>query len=226
MYLLRGAKNGQEYGFYSQEYAKKNTIESLRIDSNTVAMAQAVNGNTPFISATTNIYVAASFSNCERIYILKVPVEDIYTFSQNKDSVMLLCEEEYMVPDYISKEEIIRSFRYDKFKQIYSFLIKEIGLDIMPEDLGETDDIEHPDMTRINMSMHFNNAGESFDSILSILQKVYLEKKLPDEVIEKINGEIDKRTFGRQIAIFSDSHALLEPTDAILEVEELKKYIL
>lgn len=217
MYLLRGAKNGQESGFYSQQYTDKNTIESLNLDPNFVAKAQIINGNTPFISATTNIYVAASFSNCERIYILKLPVDDVYTFSPNTDEVVLLKEEEYMIPDYISKEEIIRSFRYDKFKQIYSFLQKEIGLDITPEDLGEMNDIQHPDMKRINMEMYFNTAGESFDSILSIIQDAYLEKKLPDKVVHNFNSGKEKKSVGRQVAIFTDSHALLEPVEAILK---------
>lgn len=39
MYLLRGTLNGQESGFYSREYAKGNTIESLGMDHYDVAYA-------------------------------------------------------------------------------------------------------------------------------------------------------------------------------------------
>jgi len=215
IYLLRGAKNGQETGFYSREYAKKNTIESLRLDPNKVAYAQRLNGNTPFISATTDIYIAASFANYERIYVLKIPVSDVYKFESDAVGGFIdLPEEEYLIPDYISKEEIIRSFRYDKFRQIYNFLTKEIGLMITPEDLGEMGDIDHPDMDRIEIGASFNNSASYLDPILSALQGNVNDMKLPEEVASvKVEGEQPKR----QIAIFADAHALLEPTEAILK---------
>lgn len=132
MYLLRGALKGQDTGFYSQEYARRNTIESLGMDHYNVAYAQFSNGNTPFISSTTDYYTAASFSKKERIYIIKIKISDVYTFYQDET----LEEKEYMIPDYISNKEILKSFRYDKLKQIFNYLTNEIGLKISPEDLG------------------------------------------------------------------------------------------
>ncbi len=221
MYLLRGAKVGQDAGFYSKAYAKKNTIESLRLDPNLVANAQRMNGNTPFISATTDIYVAASFSNYERIYVLKIPVLDVYTFSEPEDTLFLdLMEEEYMIPDYISKEEIIQSFRYDKFKQIFNLLTKEIGLNITPEDLGEKEDINHPDMGRIEIGIYSNNSASYLDPILSIVQGTIEDMKLKEKPVS-VKVEAEEENPKRQIAIFTDVHALLEPTEAILK--DMKK---
>ncbi len=217
MYLLRGAKNGQETGFYSMEYAKKNTIESLRLDPNKVAYAQKMNGNTPFISATTDIYTAASFANYERIYVLKIPVSDVYQFEgELGNSFFDLSEKEYMIPDYISEEEILHSFRYDKFKQIYNFLTKEVGLEITPRDLGEKGDIAHPDIERIEIGVKCNFSASYLDSILSIVQGTIEDMKLEETTVSiKITEKKDLPK--RQIAIFTDSHALLEPTEAILK---------
>lgn len=184
IYLLRGAKHGQDSGFYSREYSNKNTLESLYLDPNSVAEAQSINGNTPFISVTTDFYMAASFSNLERIYIVKVPIEDVYTFFQNES----LREEEYMIPDYISAEEIICSFRYDKFKQIYYFLKKEIGLDINPRDLGQLKDIDVVDMERIKSEMIFNNSASHLDCILDIFRDSLAEMKLTREQVERANS--------------------------------------
>jgi len=217
MYLLRGAKNGQETGFYSMEYAKKNTMESLRLDPNKVAYAQKMNGNTPFISATTDIYIAATFTNYERIYVLKIPVSDVYQFGEELvNSFFDLGEKEYMIPDYISDAEIIHSFRYDKFKQIYNFLTKEVGIEITPKDLGENGDIAHPDIERIKIGVECNFSASYLDSILSIVQGTIEDMKLEETPVHVKMTE-KKESHKRQIAIFTDSHALLEPTEAILK---------
>ena len=216
MYLLRGARDGQANGFYSEQYSKKNTIESLKLDPNNVAYAQSMNGNTPFISATTDLYMAASFSNKQRIYILKIPVEDIYTLYQND----MLMEEEYMIPDYISKDEIIKSFRYDRFRQIYNYLTLQVGLKITPEDLAIKDkDLSNPDMDRIELAMEFNNSGaDLWDPILKVIQECYLEEKIEEQEAKITNSDkkIDNIPI-RRIAIFTDAHGLYEPTKAVLE---------
>ena len=168
MYLLRGAKNGQETGFYSKLYSEKKTIESLKYNPENVAYTQYINGNTPFLSATTDLYVAASFSLKQKIYILKLLIDDVYTFYENDH----LIEKEYMIPDYISKSEIINSFRYDKFRQIYNYFIKEIGLELQPEDLGVTlEDITNTDIKKIERLINFNTSCSSVDPILEALQE-------------------------------------------------------
>ena len=143
------------------------------MDPYDVAYAQFLNGNTPFISTTTDYYTAAAFSKKEKIYIIKVKVDDVYTFYQDEG----LEEKEYMIPDYISNEEIIKSFRYDKLKQIFNYLKNEVGLEITPEDLGVTEkDLEMIDMDRLNQYIAFN-AGDSFlDYGLSLIQNSLLYK--------------------------------------------------
>lgn len=186
MYLLRGAKNSQESGFYSGEYAKKNTIESLELDPNNVAYAQVLNGNTPFISATTDIYTAASFSQKERIYVLKIPISDVYTFY----SIDELKEKEYMIPDFISYQEIVRSFRYNKFKQIYNYLINEVGLKITPEDLGTNiDEINFPNTKKIDDISFFNEgASDQFDPLLKLFQTAAMDNNL-NNIISDLEGK-------------------------------------
>ena len=216
MYLLRGAKAGQETGFYSEKYAKKKTIENLRLNPNNVAYAQSMNGNTPFISATTELYTAASFAEQQRIYILKVPVEDIYTFYQNE----MLMEEEYMIPDYIAKEEIIKSFRYDKFKQIYNFLTLQVGLKITPEDLRVTaEDLSNPDIERIEFETECNNSGaDIWDPILKAVQDCYLDETINNpEIKPEIPTKNSKKDPIRRIGIFTDAHGLAEPVAAVLK---------
>lgn len=178
MYLLRGACNGQETGFYSRAYSNKETIESLGLDPNRVAFAQSLNGNTPFISTTTDIYVASAFSKKQRIYVIKIPIEDVYTFYKDDN----LMESEYMIPDYISSEEIIRSFRFDKFKQIYNYLTTEIGLSITPEDLGTNiEDILAANMSKIDRIMYFNESSSFLDPLLGECQNAFLGMDLDGE---------------------------------------------
>lgn len=208
MYLLRGAKKGQETGFYSRWYKEKKTIETENLDVDNIAYAQQLNGNTLFISATTRLSVASAFANHERIYVLKIPVEDVYSFCK----IDGLCEEEYMIPDFIKQEEILTSFRHDKFKQIYNFLTNEIGLELTPEDLGETKEtIQRPDKEKIELMIACNEGDKWLDDILASLQEKWLNQKgEPKEKNTKNFGE-------RQIAVFTDVHGLYEPLEAILK---------
>lgn len=173
VYLLRGGKKGQETGFYSKEYANKNTIQSLGLDPYKTAFAQSLNGNTPFISATTDLYTALAFSRKERVYVLRVPVGDVYTFYNFHE----LMEHEYMIPDFVSQNEIVRSFRYDKVKSIYRYLTEEVGLDICPEDLGTTaEDIILLNDDRLKSIMYFiGEEKEPMDILLNAVQSVILD---------------------------------------------------
>ncbi len=215
MYLLRGAKNGQDTGFYSQLYSEGKTIESEKLDPKKVASAQRIIGNTPFISATTDIYVAAGFANNNRIYVLKIPVEDVYSFCED-NTFLSLEESEYVIPDFISQEEIDRSFRYDKFKGIYHYLANEVGLDITPEDLGEYEDLNQPNMNKIKSLQMFNNKDSFLDPALKEVQKYLLSMKISKEKV-KITDSRQKNACKRKIAMFTDAHGLLEPVQAILD---------
>lgn len=169
MYLLRGANSWQESGFYSELYSEEGTIDNSSFMPDNVAYAQHLNGNTPFISATTNLCTAASFSNKNRIYIIKIPVEDVYVYRDQEFQDLM--EDEYMIPDFIAAHEIIRSFRFDKFKQIFRFLKQDIGLEIEPMDLGEDENsILNPALDKIEEIMDFNNGSPWLDSIFKGVQ--------------------------------------------------------
>lgn len=187
IYLLRGAKNGQETGFYSREYAKKGTIENLGLDPILVAYAQSLNGNTPFISATTDLSTAAAFSLKQRIYILRIPVEDVYTLYVEEG----LVENEIMIPDYISSEEIVNSFRFDKFRQIFGYLTEEIGLSITPEDLGETyETIKNPDMDKIERYIAFNEGASYLEPMLDALKNGILDSAQTDVIPKQMQKKL------------------------------------
>lgn len=82
-----------------------------------------------------------------------------------------------MIPDYISNEEIIKSFRYDKLKQIFNYLKNEIGLKITPYDLGVTEeDLEMIDTNRLNRYIAFNGGDSFLDYGLSLIQDSLLYK--------------------------------------------------
>lgn len=97
----------------------------------------------------------------------------MFSICQNDD----LEEKEYMIPDYISNEEIIKSFRYDKLKQIFYYLKNEVELEITFEDLGVTEkDLEMIDIDRLNQYIAFN-AGDSFlDYGFSLIQNGLIYK--------------------------------------------------
>ncbi len=190
-YLLRGAKKGQESGFYSREYARKNTIESLDLDIDILSTVHTICGDTPFISTTTDYYIAASFANKERIYIVKVPVEDVYSFEVvTNDS-----ESEYLIPDFISSDEIVVSFRYDKAGAIYRFLKGEVGLDLEPSDLGLVEsDLTCIDYDKLQSYMDFNGDGDfsPLDPALNHFKGTFLSAS-SGKVKKKINnGDIPK----------------------------------
>lgn len=207
MYLLRGSNAKQETGFYSKLYSSKRTIETEKLDVDNVAYAQQLNGNTPFISTTTSLSVASAFSNEGRIYVVKVPVFDVYYFCE----IDGLYEKEYLIPDFIKQEEIIRSFRHDKFKQIYNFLTNEIGLELTPEDLEETTEtINRPDKEKIQMIRDFNEGSSQLDDILIEIQEELMKSKMDD-------NRNTRPTDSKQIAVFTDVHGLYEPLEAILK---------
>lgn len=214
MYLLRGAKVGQETGFYSKLYSDKKTIQTEGLNVDNVAYAQQINGNTPFISTTTSLSTAAAFANNERIYVLKIPVQDVYYFCE----IYGLFEQEYLIPDFIKQEEIIRSFRHDKFKQIYNFLNNEIGLELVPEDLDETiDTINRPNKEKIKRIIEFNEGSSQLDEFLIEFQKELMQQdKIDHSSVNDMQSNLSTSNT-RKIAIITDVHTLYEPLEAILK---------
>ena len=232
-YLLRGAAFGQESGFYTIKYTDKKNIENTNANPVVAAFSQMFDGSGQFISTTTNLLTAASFANGGRIYVVRVPVEDVYSFKSFCDF-----EYEYLIPDYIGKDEIIGCFKFGNFKQIYDFLISQ-GLDIKPEDLGVSlEELLNPGLQHVKVLTEFNQESMFLEPLMKEMQKNLEEKsrsepQFVNRFILDILDKSDIRSMGgkmgnvsilekknekpRRIAIFTDSHGLLEPTEAILE---------
>lgn len=197
MYLLRGAKVGQETGFYTKTYRKKETIESKNMDPCRVAEAHGLLGDTSFISATTSLLTAATFANGQRIYILKMPVEDVYRFHGR---FSFLEESEYLIPDFIAQEEIIASYRYNKLRQVYNYLTKQVGLEVTPEEMGVLKEfLDHPDEEELKSASYYAlSSMKEFDPLLIAMKDSILEgteeefKQAMKEVIEKNSQDKEK----------------------------------
>lgn len=177
IYLLRGSKKNLENGITSKLYREGKTLKNSGVTPDTMAMAHVLNGNTAFISTTTSYYVAASFSKKDTIYIVKIPINDIYVYVD--DLTISLEESEYLVPDFIEEKEIVSSFKYDDLKSIYLYLKEDIGLNILPEDLNVTlDDLNKIDYEKLDLLSDFNTGGEGllFDNLLNDIQKKIIKK--------------------------------------------------
>ena len=177
IYLLRGCINNLEGGITSKLYREGKKLKSLSVNPESMALAHVLNGNTAFVSATTSYYTAASFSKKCSIYIVKIPVKDIFVFTN--ELTESLDENEYLIPDYISKDEILTSFKYDELGKIYFYLKDVIGLNILPEDLEVSiEELDRIDYDKLQRYEEFNNGGEGsiFDDILGDIQKIIIKK--------------------------------------------------
>lgn len=57
-------------------------------------------------------------------------------------------EDEYLIPDFVDPEEIIKEFRYNDYIGVYKFLRNEIGLNIERSDIGLKANInEQPELS-------------------------------------------------------------------------------
>lgn len=161
LYLLRGSRKGQMSGFFTYQYAKdKQNLEQYlrrnpRVTADFIASQQSMKGRERFISATTDITVAAEFSKFNKnkntagsIYVIKVRPEDAFrvkspialeTFWGNG---MTGDESEYLIPDFIKPEEILREFKYNDYLGIYNYLKDDIGLNISRKDIHLSNNID------------------------------------------------------------------------------------
>lgn len=167
LYLLRGDKKGQMSGFFSYPYSKekKNAEEYLKEnpseDADFIASQQSLKGRERFISATTDISIAVEHTDLDldrnisgSIYVLKIKPEnafriispiglkEFYGTEEDHD------EDEYLIPDFVDPEEIIKEFRYNDYIGVYKFLRNEIGLNIERSDIGLKANInEQPELS-------------------------------------------------------------------------------
>lgn len=100
-----------------------------------LAYLQSARGGSSFISTTTNLPCAeAGTGNIPdadeqlqyEIYIMKIPVDS--AINSNTGNYFGMEEDEVLVPDYISKDEIVAKFPHDKTEEIYQYLHNLLGV--------------------------------------------------------------------------------------------------
>lgn len=110
-----------------------NTAEQL-------AYLQSAKGGSSFISTTTSIPCAeAGTGNVPdaaeqlqyEVYVLKIPVDS--AINSNTGNFYGMEEDEVLVPDYISKDEIVAKFPRGKSEEVYQYLRDLLG--VTKEDL-------------------------------------------------------------------------------------------
>lgn len=106
----------------------KSVLEEL-------ALLQSVRGGSSFISLTTSIISAEAGTGNQpdreeqrtyQIYVARVPVE--VAMRGLVGDAFVLEEDEYLVPDYVAKEEILAAFPRTDKEQIYEYLRKQLNI--------------------------------------------------------------------------------------------------
>lgn len=173
LYLLRGSRKGQMSGFFTYQYAKdkQNLEQYLRknpgVTADFLASQQSMKGRERFISATTDITIAAEFSKFNKntntagsIYVIKIKLENAFRV----ESPVALenfwgngikgDESEYLIPDFVKPEEILKEFNYNDYLGIYNYLKEYVGLNISRKDINLSDNIEEqPELSDEYLSM-------------------------------------------------------------------------
>ncbi len=124
---------GDERYLTTAKPSSDNTTEEL-------AYLQSAKGGSSFISTTTSIPCAeAGTGNIPdaaeqlqyEVYVIKVPVDS--AINSNTQNHFGMEEDEILVPDYISKDEIVAKFPRGKIEEVYQYLHDLLG--VTKEDL-------------------------------------------------------------------------------------------
>lgn len=127
--------------------ASDNKVEQL-------AYLQSAKGGSSFVSTTTSIPCAeAGTGNIPdaaeqlqyEIYILKIPLDS--AINSNTGNFFGMEEDEILVPDYISKEEIVAKFPRGQTEKLYEYMHNLLG--VTKEDLKMTVSEDLPAIDRI-----------------------------------------------------------------------------
>lgn len=182
IYLFRGDSSG-DICFKSRKYDKGIKLSDVHEPLDLVAKYHTEEFDTPFISLTSSAIAASMYSNMTRIYLVKIPVEDIYIY-RNQISTL---EEEYLVADYISKEEIVKIFEFDQIKEIYEYLLGTINLNIVPRDIG----VPFDDINELKIM-------DIYKITSKFICRYYSESELYGQYLEKLSmrnrGKIEKKS--------------------------------
>lgn len=177
IYLLRGAECGQMSGFFAYPYCqyKLNLEEYCKrnpgFTPNSALDKHSQIGKGYFISATTKLPLTTKFchkvgNKAGSIYVLKMRLGEVYRlkahtipFMPNFINPEDFNEEEYVIPDYIMPNELLKEFEYTDYIGVYKYLTEVIGLNITPQDIGFLKDIEQ-EADRYIKDENFNRETE------------------------------------------------------------------
>jgi hypothetical protein len=128
------------YALYGDERYLTNAQPFSENIAEELAHLQSAKGGSSFISTTTSIRCAeAGTGNIPdaaeqlqyEIYVLKIPVDS--AINSNTGNHFGMEEDEVLVPDYVSKEEIVAKFPRGKTEDVYKYLHDLLG--VTKEDL-------------------------------------------------------------------------------------------
>mgnify|MGYP001558656463 FL=1 len=140
--LVEQLKNSDEVGYalYGDERYLTTAKPSSDNKVEQLAYLQSAKGGSSFISTTTSIPCAeAGTGNIPNaaeqlqyeIYVLKIPLDS--AINNNTGNFFGMEEDEILVPDYISKEEIVAKFPRGKTEELYAYMYNLLG--VTKEDL-------------------------------------------------------------------------------------------
>jgi hypothetical protein len=135
--------SSDEVGYFLHRDERYLTITEPRSDSiaEQLAYLQSAMGGSSFISATTNIEAAIAGTGNQptleeqagyEVYVIKIPVD--YIINSNTGNHFGMNEQECLIPDYVTPDEIVATFPRDQKNAIYQYMHDELGA--TREDLG------------------------------------------------------------------------------------------
>lgn len=135
------------YALYGDERYLTVAKPSSDNKAEQLAYLQSAKGGSSFISTTTSIPCAeAGTGNVPdaaeqlqyEIYVLKIPIDS--ATNSNTANHFGMEEDEVLVPDYVSKDEIIAKFPRGKTEEVYQYLHNLLG--VTKEDLKLQEKVE------------------------------------------------------------------------------------
>lgn len=211
IYLFRGDSNNLT-SFSSKYYKQGIKLSNIDRPLDVVARLHTEEYDTPFISLSSCPITASMYSNMNTIYLVKIPIEDIYVYRNTISEL----EQEYLVADYIAKQEIINKFNFDEIKEIYNYLKSNIKLDILPRDIGiPVDNInEFKTMNLYRLVTRFIGMNLSDKEIHYMIMENNLKRRLIRE-LSKCHSKVDrtrnlfKKTMPININLVKDGYIYL-----------------
>ena len=129
------------YALYGKDAYLKTSKPSTENIAQELAYRQSQIGGSSFVSTTTNLEPAIAGTGNQpdpeekskyEVYVVRIPVDSV--INSNTNNYFGMNEDEYLVPDYITPDEIVEKFSRDQGEAIYQYMHEQLG--VSREDLG------------------------------------------------------------------------------------------